>query len=158
MATAKTVIKNAFSASEKVVTENTSPSLTKQEFKKDTDLNVIMKKFQVTGAMDHVNMHSGNYGQHSPLDYHQAMTVVANANSMFADLPSDIRNKFDNQPEKFLEFVQSEDNYDEAIEMGIQIAPELHDRITTERETALRNKVDAPEQQSSEQAPTEPSS
>jgi phage internal scaffolding protein len=141
-------IKNAYTVSERVVTENKGPTLTKQEFKKDTDLNVIMRKFQVTGALDHVTMHSGNYGDASPLDYHQAKTIIANANSMFEDLPSNIRNRFDNQPEKFLEFVQTESNYDEAKELGIQLAPELQDKVEAERAAAAQ-------QASSETASTE---
>ena len=131
----KPVIKNHFSPSEKV-SQPGGDSLTKQEFKKDTDLNVIMRKFQVTGAMDHVNMHQGNYGQHSPVDYHQAMTIVANANSMFEDLPSSVRNRFDNKPEDFLAFVQDEKNFDEANELGIALAPELQNKVEAERAAA----------------------
>lgn len=144
---AKIVIKNHFSPSEKVKVPG-GKSMTKQEFKKDTDLNVIMRKFQVTGAMDHVNMHQGNYGQHSPLDYHQARTVIAEANSMFEDLPSSVRNRFDNEPAKFLDFVQNENNYDEARELGIALAPELQTKVEAERAAAAEL---ASEQTASEQ-------
>ena len=141
--TTKVKIKNTFSPSEKVVTEG-GTSLTKQEFKKDTDLNVIMRKFQVTGALDHVNMHQGQYGESTPVQYHQAMTIVANAKSMFEDLPSSLRNKFDNEPAKFLDFVQDERNFDEAQELGIALAPELQTKIEAERRLAAEQESPVP--------------
>ena len=47
------------------------------------------------------------------------MQIVASANSLFAGLPSTIREKFENDPAKFLEFAQDEENLDEMRKMGL---------------------------------------
>ena len=123
MAIAKTVIKNHFSPSEKVL----SPSgrkAAKQEFKDDADLNSIMRKFQKTGAIDHAKIHQGSYGIASPMQLHEAMNLVKKSESMFNELPSSIRNKFENNAEQFLDYVQNPDNAIEAKELGISLSPE----------------------------------
>jgi phage internal scaffolding protein len=52
-------------------------------------------------------------------DYQDAMNTVAAANSMFEGLPSAIRNQFDNDPAKFINFVDDEANADKLVEMGL---------------------------------------
>ena len=47
------------------------------------------------------------------------MQIVATANSMFQDLPSSIRNQFQNDPGQFLDFVQDPENLEEMREMGL---------------------------------------
>lgn len=124
-----TKIKNHFSPSEKTKSygdafksPNRKPA--QQQFKQDADINSIMRKFQRGEALNHVKVYQGEYGIASPLDLHQAQNLIARANSMFADLPSNVRNEFKNEPAQFLEFVQNPDNYDRAIELGISLAPE----------------------------------
>jgi len=43
---------------------------------------------------------------------------------MFEELPSTIRAQFENNPEKFLEFVQNPDNLDKMRELGLAKAPQ----------------------------------
>lgn len=117
-------VKNHFSPSERVLSpKGIKPA--KQEFKDDADLNSIMKKFQKTGAIDHAKIHQGRYGFATGQTLHEAATIVANANSMFEDLPSSIRNKFENEPARFLDYVQDANNWKEARELGISLAPEV---------------------------------
>ncbi len=122
MPTPKLVIKNHFSPSE-VVKSPKGVKPAKQEFKQDADINSIMKKFQKSGAMDHAQLHQGHYGDTTGQDLQSAATIVANANSMFNDLPSSVRNKFENEPSRFLDFVQNADNQQEAYELGISLSP-----------------------------------
>ena len=122
MATAQK-IKNHFSPSERVLSPaGVKPA--KQEFKDDADLNSIMKKFQKTGAIDHVVKHQGSYGISTPVLLHEAMNLVTAADSMFADLPSSLRNKFENKPAAFLEYVQDPKNAEEAKKLGLALTPE----------------------------------
>lgn len=93
-----------------------------QQFKEDCDINVIMKRFYKTNAIDHFTKHQPEYGLSSPLDYHQAMTLVVHADSMFNELPSELRNEFNNNPQAFLEFVQNPANADRAKELGIGLS------------------------------------
>ena len=120
-------IKNHFSPSERVRSpKGTKPA--KQEFKDDADINVIMRKFQKTGAINHVAKYQGEYGMATPVSLHQAMNLVAKAQSMFEDLPSSVRNEFGNDPRQFLEFVQDPQNAARAAELNIALAPEAAEK------------------------------
>jgi len=94
-------------------------TVTKQAFKDDCDINKIMARFIKTGIMDHVRDHGPQYGFASSDTFRESMEIVAKANSMFEELPSKIRNQFENDPGKFLDFVQDEKNLTEMQEMGL---------------------------------------
>lgn len=102
-----------------VNTENNEPSMAKQSMKGECDINFIIQRFQKTGVIEHQREHEGNYGEFTQLDYHEAMNVVAEANSMFETVPSNIRKKFDNDPGKFLQFVTDAKNLDEMRDLGL---------------------------------------
>ena len=93
----------------------------KQEFKQDADINSIMQKFQKTQTINYAAKHQPQYGIATPVDYHQALNIVTAAQSMFAELPSNLRRRFENKPEALLEFVQDEANYQEATELGLRL-------------------------------------
>lgn len=99
---------------------------TKQSFKDECDINNILKRFQKTGVLDFVNKHAAQYGDVIGADFQSAMNIIAQANSMFADLPAHLRTRFENDPAQFLDFVADEKNRPEALELGLlkQPAPE----------------------------------
>lgn len=92
---------------------------TKQSFADSCDVNKILARYQKTGALDHVAKHQPTYGFATDIQFHEAMNIVATATSMFEDLPSSIRTKFNNEPGEFLAFVQDPDNADELVELGL---------------------------------------
>lgn len=92
---------------------------TEQSHKKECDLNYILKNYQKTGFIAHANKNAGRYDDISPLDFQDAMFKVAQANTMFEELPSSVRNRFKNNPGAFLEFVQNPDNRSQMEKMGI---------------------------------------
>jgi len=92
---------------------------TKQSFADECDINKIMAKYQKTGAIAHFNRHQPEYGFATSLDLAESMRIVTKANEMFADLPSSVRSKFNNQPGEFLDFVQDPDNASEMVELGL---------------------------------------
>ncbi len=87
----------------------TEPSLTKQSFKKECDINVIMSKYQKSGLISHINTHEARYGETSAQSFTEAQYLVAEAQSMFAELPSKARRYFNDDPKAFLAFTE---NYD----------------------------------------------
>jgi phage internal scaffolding protein len=103
----------------RVVTVNNDTSMTEQSHLESTDLNKIMKKLQQGVAGDFFNKNEGKYSDVTAVDYHDAMNKIAATNSMFEELPSNFRNKFENNPEVFLDFVQNPVNQDELISMGL---------------------------------------
>lgn len=97
-----------------------NPSLTKQSFKKDCDINHIMSKYEKTGLIEHVSRYQGQYGDFSELqDYQTSLNQVILADEMFMSLPATIRSQFENDAGKFLSFVDDPNNLDKMIEMGL---------------------------------------
>ncbi len=109
---------------ERLRTPVVGKSMTKQSFKKETDINFIMQRFQRTGAISHFNQHSAEYGYATSLDFAESMRVVTTGQEMFDALPSSIRNRFGNDPGLFLEFVQDDANAAEMVELGLVEGPE----------------------------------
>ncbi len=100
------------------------PSRTQQSFQKECDINSIMGKYQKTGLVTHVAKYNGNYQDlPSEIDYHSSLNAILAANESFDSLPSSIRNRFNNDPAEFLEFVDNPENEAEQIELGLMTQP-----------------------------------
>lgn len=96
------------------------PTLTQQQFKDDNDPNVVMQKFARTEDMTLFQQRSPRYGDFTgPNSYHDALNVVRAADSAFYALPARIRNRFQNDPAQFADFLSDDDNFDEAKELGL---------------------------------------
>lgn len=102
------------------------PSLTKQSFVEECDINTILQNFAKTGLISHVNQSSPKFGLDLtllPETYMESMNVVINAHENFLALPANIRDLFDNDPEKLLTFLADDKNYAEAVKLGLIDAP-----------------------------------
>lgn len=107
----------------RVTTDPVGVSRTKQSQLKECDINLIMKKYQKTGIINHFNKHGAMYGEYAPLDLISAYETLERTNEMFLDLPAKVRARFKNQPEAFLEFVQDPKNKEEMYELGLARRP-----------------------------------
>lgn len=96
---------------------------TEQAHANDVDINQIMAKAQRGEHSDYIRDHGGEYLDATSLDYYEAQVIVANANSLFEDLPSSTRNRFDNKPALFLDFVQDDKNLEEMYELKLATRP-----------------------------------
>ena len=66
-----------------------APSMAHQSFKQECDINRIMKNFEKTGLMSHVNVHQGDYGDFTDFEsYHDSMNQVLAAQEMFQSIPA----------------------------------------------------------------------
>ena len=109
---------------------------TKQDFKDDVVMSSIMKKYRETGIIAHQSLVQGRYGDYVDApEYDEAMNKIVAANDMFESLPADIRDRFNNSPEKFLEFVHDPDNEDEMRKLGL-----LNKKDSPEESTAKSSK------------------
>lgn len=105
---------------------STKPSMTKQSFKNECDINQIMKKWQTTGAITHFKEKGGIYDDFTNIvDYQSALNAVMNADDSFMALPSSIRTRFQNDPQKFLEFATDPSNQEEIYALGLAERPVL---------------------------------
>lgn len=104
----------------RVVADPGGPSMTKQEFADECDINNIMRNYARTGMISHVNKYQGSYEDVSgAVSFHEAQEIVKKAEEMFYTVPSAVRSKFDNDPGKFLDFVLDDRNRDEMQKMGL---------------------------------------
>ncbi len=102
------------------------PSLTKQSFRDECDINFIMKKHEKTGLLDHVNKFNGYYGDlPQDVDYQSALNSVMEAEAAFASLTAPIRSQFNNNPAEFLAFVADPQNAEEIIALGLGRRPSV---------------------------------
>lgn len=94
-------------------------SLTKQSFAEESDINVIVKRFGLTGQMPE-NVRAPTYADFSDVgDFHSAALAIAQANESFDAMPASTRARFNNNPAKFLDFCSDDQNYDEAVSLGL---------------------------------------
>lgn len=100
------------------------PSMTKQEFAEECDINHIMARYEKTGVMP-VGTRMFEFGEAiSEYSYQESMNAVIASREYFASLPARIRDRFGNDPGKLFAFLDDEDNRDEAIELGLVKEPD----------------------------------
>jgi len=125
------MIRTRYSDFERVRFTSKKPSRTKQNHKGECDINQIIKKFQKTGQLEHVKTNPQIYGNFTdPITYHDAMNLVSSANQQFEGLSSAVRERFDNNPAKFLEFATNGRNAEEMAQMGL-MDPKSVERVET---------------------------
>lgn len=101
------------------VTGEETPSLTQQHFAEECDINTIVRRFGITGEMP-TGVRLPTYQDFtSVFDFKSAMDAVAKANESFDAMPAEVRARFQNDPQQFLEFVNREENRQEAIKLGL---------------------------------------
>lgn len=95
------------------------PSLAKQSFRDECDINTILRQFNVTGQLP-VGSVQPQYGDFSGItDYQSALNAVMAAQDSFLQLPAKVRARFDNDPALFVEFASDEANRDEMKALGL---------------------------------------
>ena len=92
-------------------------SRTKQSFKDEADINVLMRKYQTSEL---TGLRKPMFGDFTEMpDYREMQNRITVANEEFLHLDSDVRAMFDNDPANLLEWLSDPENKDEAIELGI---------------------------------------
>lgn len=96
------------------------PSLTRQEFADECDINTIMARYEAGGAVSHVNRHEPMYLDTTLYPGLQAsMDLFRQAALEFNALPAKVRREFDNDPQKFVDFASDPDNLGRMREWGL---------------------------------------
>lgn len=106
-------------ASREAVVLNIDPSMTVQEMSEDADINVVMERFGRTGVMPSTVVLPTYDDFSNVVDYQSALNALIDAGQKFMELPAQLRAKFDNDPQKYLEFCSDEKNADEMEKLGL---------------------------------------
>jgi hypothetical protein len=104
--------------------KTTGESLTQQSHAAAADVRNIIKQYDRTGLIANVTKGIAHYGDYSEVnEYAEALNMVRDANNSFAELPSEIRQQFNNNAGLFFEFATNPENSEEMIKMGLKKAP-----------------------------------
>lgn len=141
------------------------PSLTQQQFAEESDINFIADRYGLTGELPQV-ANPPMYGDFTGIfDFQSAQNAVIAAQAKFMELPAKLRARFDNSPQKLLEFLADDDNRKEAEFLGLVNPPpvkaeDIHEARTQEisRGTAQERARPsrAPEGEAAPREPQEP--
>lgn len=108
-------------------------SMTKQNHKDECDINKIISKFNRTGQLPAMIKAKPEYGDFAdPVSYHEACNMVIKAKEQFDSLPSAVRGRFQNDPEKFLAFATNAANAEEMAKLGL-MKPDAVKRVNAEK-------------------------
>lgn len=119
-----------------------NPSLTRQEFKHDCDLGMIVKRFsktpegrlalqQAQGAV------GGEYGDFSNVpDFRTSRDIVLRAEKAFMRLPAKLRARFEHDTAAFLDFMQDPKNLEEIRALGLAKSESLVKGVDAPKEAA----------------------
>lgn len=101
-----------------------APSMTRQEFADEANVNNLLKRYAQTGSFyDPTKPHSarqplfGDFSKYNDFTVYQ--NLVIEARDRFDSLPVEIREKFNYDPAKLLDFLADEKNRDEAIKLNL---------------------------------------
>jgi len=98
-------------------------SLTIQSMADDCDINVIVKRFGLNGQLPET-FRTPEYGDYSHItDFRSALHAVRDAQDEFMKLPPDLRAKFNNSPQAFLDAVASGEAVPALREAGLMPTP-----------------------------------
>ena len=105
-------------------------SLTQQHFKDETDINNILRQFNITGLLPDQPL-SPRYGDFTGIgDYHGALNAVIAAEDQFMALPATLRARFENDPAQLIDFLADENNRSEAEKLGLLEVPKAESTVT----------------------------
>lgn len=96
--------------------ECVGPSLAKQAEAEACDINLIMARYVKTGVIEHVRDNPGTF-QDLPtsMEFQDALEMSKAAQGAFDLLPAEMRAQFGNDPVKFLQFADANEDYMEKL-------------------------------------------
>lgn len=117
--------------------------LTKQSFAEEVDINTIVRRFGLTGELP-VNRRMPSFGDFTGVfDYQSAMNAVVAARESFDALPAQVRKRFHDDPQEFVEFCSDKDNLDEARKLGMVPPAEIPLEVEVRDPAAVKPPVNA---------------
>lgn len=121
---------NFMAASDESGLECKDRSLTVQSSVEETDINTIVRRFGLTGQLP-VDLAMPQFVDFDAVwDFHSAMNLVAEAKEAFMKMPGDVRERFRNDPQELMAFVENPANLEEARKLGLAVpAPKADEPI-----------------------------
>ncbi|QXP08168.1 MAG: internal scaffolding protein [Arizlama microvirus] len=94
-------------------------SMTQQSFQEECDINTIVRRFGLTGQLP-VGVRAPTFGDFTGVfDFQSALGAVRDAEQAFNRMPADVRSRFGNDPNAFVNFCSDDRNREEAERLGL---------------------------------------
>lgn len=94
--------------------------ITEQNHKGSVDINEIVRK--TAGGFDRIaataNITALSYDTNPYNDFEEMMTLVAKGKQAFESLPHEVREEFNNNPAKYMDYVRNPENKDDLVKRG----------------------------------------
>lgn len=107
-------------------TTQTGPEGARQEFREESDINVIMRRAVATG---HLPVRADIVPAFADVtgigDFADVQRRVSAARDAFMLLSPDLRFRFNNRPEDLIAFVSDDSNREEAVKLGLVAVPKV---------------------------------
>jgi len=110
------------------------PTLTRQEFAEEADINFLMARYERTGIPPAIAGMEPQYLDTTgfPDDLQVAMNQIIQAENAFMQLPAAVRKEFDNDPVQFVQFAADPENLPQMRTWGLappEAVPEPPQRV-----------------------------
>lgn len=117
------------------------PSLAQQSALEESDINTIVRRFGLTGQLP-VGMRAPTYADFGDqiFDFQSAMNAVRSAEESFNRLPAQVRSRFHNSPDEFVDFCSNEENRAEAEKLGL-VVPKAVPDVPIKTATAVESSI-----------------
>lgn len=120
----KHTFRSAYNLGNEDYSETFSEGITEKHHKDECDINKILAQFMETGILPESKIRNPQYGDVSDHNFQDIQNQLANAKTLFEELPELVKARFNNEPFEFLRFVEDEKNHPELVEMGLAHAPQ----------------------------------
>jgi len=124
-------IRNAFNYDRDAVSRETGTACdpatgrTQQQFKEECDIRTIVKRFGLTGKVP-VGFRMPESGDFTGAgDFHASMNYISAAKQEFLKVPQEIRRRFDEDPMRFVAWLEDPASREEATKLGFFKEPDV---------------------------------
>lgn len=115
-------------------------SMTDQSFKKETDINRIIRKGLV--GLDSSDFVFADVSAFP--DFQEQRDAIASVHEQFDRLPSELRRKFENDPANLIDFMSNPENEEASIELGLRPKPQKNGSQAPDGDTKPPKPVSEP--------------
>ena len=100
--------------------ETTGDSMVQVQFQEESEINNILRSHDRNQHIESIHRGNAIYSDFSNItDFTEALEMIQEAKDEFMNIPSDIREKFQNDPGKFYQYASNPDNHDGLVELGL---------------------------------------
>lgn len=116
--------------------------LTTQSDRKEADINELIKRMEKAGMQTKLNSSEPFYGDVSEFNGLQdAIIKVQEANELFMGMSASVRERFDNDPVKMVEFLADPANRAEAEQLGMVVKQEEPEAAPSSPSSGVKSTV-----------------